>query len=50
MNTEQTSKNIFIYSRYLFQNKIYYLDKIYFCFPKIKLSKHILHKLNWLPD
>ena len=33
-----------------FQNKIYYLDKIYFWFAKIKLFKHNLYKVNWLPD
>ena len=43
-------KPIYLNKRYLFQNKIYYLDKIYFCFGKIKLSKHTLFKLNWLPD
>ena len=41
-------KPIYLNKRYLFQNKIYYLDKIYFCFAKIKLSKHTLYKLNWL--
>ena len=25
-------------------------DKIYFCFAKIKLSRHTLYKLNWLQD
>ena len=25
---------------YLFHNKIYYLDKIYLCFAKIRFSKH----------
>ena len=29
---------------YLFQNKIDYLDKIYFCFSKIKLLKHTFKK------
>ena len=29
---------------YLFQNKIYYLDKIYFCFAIIKLFKHTITK------
>ena len=37
-------------NRYLFQDKIYYSDKIYFCFAKIKLSKYNVYKLNWLPD
>ena len=36
-------KSIYLNKRYLFQNKIYYLDKIYFCFAKIKLSKHTLY-------
>ena len=31
---------------YLFQNKIYYLDKIDLCFLKIKLFKFTLYKLN----
>ena len=39
-------KPIHLNKRYLFQNKIYYLDKIV----KIKLSKHTLYKLNWLTD
>ena len=34
----------------VYQNKIYYLDKIYFFFPKMKLSKDTLYKLNWLQD
>ena len=41
-------KPIYLNKRYLFQNKTYYLDKIYFCFAKIKLSKHTRYKLNWL--
>ena len=32
-------KPIYLRKRYLFQNKINYLDKIYFCFAKIKLCK-----------
>ena len=43
-------KPIYLNKRYLFQRKIYYLDKFYFCFAKIKLSKHTLYKLNWIPD
>ena len=38
-------KPIYLNKRYLFQNissKIYYLDKIYFCAQKAKLSKHTL--------
>ena len=37
-----------IYSnkRYFFQNKICYLDKIYFCLAEIKLSKITQYKLN----
>ena len=42
-------KPIYLNKYYLFQNKIYYLDKIYFCFAKTKLSKQALYKLNWLP-
>ena len=42
-------KLIYLNKRYLFQNKINYLDKTY-CFTKIKPSKHTLHKLSWLPD
>ena len=30
-------KPIYLNKRYLFQNKIYYLDKIYFCFAKNKV-------------
>ena len=32
-------KAIYLNKYYLFQNKIYYLDKIYFCFAIIKLFK-----------
>ena len=32
-------KPICLNKRYLFQNKIYYLDEIYFCFAKITISK-----------
>ena len=39
-------KPIYLNKRYLFQNKIYYLDKIYFCFAKITISKLTLYKLN----
>ena len=39
-------KVIYVNKRYLFQNKIYYLDKIYLCFAKITLSKLTLYKLN----
>ena len=39
-------KPIYLSKRYLFQNKIYYVDKIYFCFAKIKLSKLTLYKVN----
>ena len=38
-------KPIYLKKRYLFQNKIYYLDKIYFCFTKITISKLSLYKL-----
>ena len=37
-------KPICLNKRYLFQNKINYLDKIYFCFAKIKLSRHTFKK------
>ena len=37
---------IYLHKRYLFQNRIYYLDKIYFCFAKIKFFKPTLNKLN----
>ena len=37
-------KPIYLNKRYLFQNKISYLDKIYFCFVKIKLFKHTFKK------
>ena len=43
-------KPIYLSKGYLFQSNIYYLDKIYFFFAKIKFSKHALYKLNWLPD
>ena len=35
---------IYFNKPYLFQNKINYLDKIYFCFEKIKLFKHNFKK------
>ena len=38
-------KPIYFNKRYLFQNKIYYLEKS-FCFAKIKFSKHTLYKLT----
>ena len=38
-------KPIYLNKYYLFQNKIYYLDKIYFCFAKITISKFTLYKL-----
>ena len=34
-------KPVYLNKRYLFQNKIYYLNEIFFCFTKIKFSKHI---------
>ena len=37
-------KPIYLNECYLFQNKINYLDKIYFCFAKIKLFKHTFKK------
>ena len=43
-------KPINLNKRYLFQDKICYLDDIHFCFAKIKLSKHTLFQLSWLPD
>ena len=42
-------KPIYLNKRYLFQNKICYLDKIYFCFAKLTISKLTLYKLNYLP-
>ena len=39
-------KSIYLKKRYLFQNKIYYFDKIYFCLAKLKYSKPTLYKLN----
>ena len=36
----------YLNKRYLFKDKIYCLDKIYFCFTKINLSKRTLYKLN----
>ena len=39
-------KPIYLNKRNLFKNKIYRLDKIYFYFTKIKLSKRSLYKLN----
>ena len=41
-------KPIYLKKHCLFQNKVNYLDKIYFCFTKIKLSKLTLDKLNQL--
>ena len=46
INVVVVIKPIYLNKRYLFQNKIYYLDKVYFCFAKIKLSKDTMHKLN----
>ena len=37
-------KPIYLNKYYLFQNKIYYLGKIYSCFTIIKLSKHTIKK------
>ena len=37
-------KSIYLNKYYLFWNKIYYLDKIYFCFAIIKLFKHTTKK------
>ena len=39
-------ETIYLNKGYLFLNKIYYLDKIYFCFAKIMISKLNLYKLN----
>ena len=39
-------KPIYFNKRYLFQNKICYLDKIYFCFTKITISKLTMYKPN----
>ena len=50
VNVVVTIKPIYLHKRYLFQNNICYLDKIYFCFPKIKFSKYTRYKLNWLSD
>ena len=43
-------KPIYLNKRSLFQNKVYYLDKMYLFFLKIKLSKFTLNKVNLLPD
>ena len=40
------TKPIYLNKPYLFQNKIFCLDKIYLCFSKIKLSKLTLYKLT----
>ena len=37
-------KPIYLNRHYLFQNKIDYLDKIYFCFAKIKFFKYTLKR------
>ena len=39
-------KPIYLNKRYLFQNKICYLDRIYFLFAKITISKLTLYKLK----
>ena len=39
-------KPIYLNKHYLFQNEIYFFDKIYLCFTKVKLSKLILYKLK----
>ena len=46
VNTVVDIKPIYLNERYLFKNKIHFLDKIYFCFTKRKLSKNTLFKLN----
>ena len=43
-------KPIYLNKRYLSQDKIYYLNKIYFCFAKIKFSKHTLYKQKQPPE
>ena len=43
-------KPIYLNKRYLFRDKIYYLNKIYFCFAKIKFSKHTLYKQKQPPE
>ena len=43
-------KPIYLNKRYLFQDKIYYLNKIYFRFAKIKFSKHTLYKQKQPPE
>ena len=45
VNVVVDMKPICLNKCYLFQNKIYYLDKIYLYFLKIKLSKFTLYKL-----
>ena len=42
-------KPIYFNKEYLFQNKIYYLDKIYLSFTKIKFSKYTLYRIS-CPD
>ena len=41
-------KPIYLNKGYLFQNKIYYLDKICLCFAKIRFFKHTLYKSSRL--
>ena len=48
VNVMVDKKPIYLNKHYFFQNKIYYLDKAYFSFTKIKLSKLTLHKRNLL--
>ena len=37
-------KPIYLNKRYFISGKIFYSDKIYFCFAKIKLFKHAIKK------
>ena len=46
VNVVVNIKPIYLNKEYLFQNKIYYLDKIYLCFSKIKFSKHTLYRTS----
>ena len=45
-NVAADIKSIYLNKRYFFPNKIYYLNKIYFCFAKTTISKFTLYKLN----
>ena len=47
VNVMVDTKPIYFNKHYLFQNKTYYLNKIYLCFLKINLSKFTSYTTSW---